>query len=174
MAVDERRRSELFQAASHAFGQEHAVTMFELLPPAGSDLATQERVDLRFDDVERRFEEVDRRFEDIDRRFEEVDRRFEQIDHRFTEVDRRFEDVDRRFDEAEVRAQERHEALISIFRSELGAIDARILQGRDQAIATSRSELVEAVSGQTRSLVVAVVMSVLGIATLAMAFAQVL
>jgi hypothetical protein len=159
MAVDERRRSELFQAAARAFGQEHAVTMFELLPPSGSDLATQQGVDLRFDEMERRFVYIDRRFEEMDRRFENVDRRFEN--------------VDRRFDEVETRAQERHEALINILTSQLGTIDAHILQARDEAVATSRRELVEAVSGQTRALVVAVVMAVLGIATLAMAFAQV-
>ena len=195
MAVDERRRSELFQAAARALGQEHAVTMFELLPPSGSDLATEqavgarfdevdarfdaidlrfEQVDRRFEQVDRRFEEIDRRFEEIDRRFEEIDRRFEDVDRRFVEMERRFQDVDRRFDEVEARAQERHEALVAILRSELGTIDARILQARDEAIATSRSELIEAVSGQTRALVVAVVMAVVGIATLALAFSQLL
>jgi chromosome segregation ATPase len=209
MAVDERRRSELFQAAARALGQEHAVTMFELLPPSGSDLATEQAVGARFDEVdarfdaidlrfeqmdrrfeqmdrrfeemdrrfeemERRFEEIDRRFEQVDGRFEEMERRFEDVDRRFQDVDRRFQDVDRRFDEVEARAQERHEALVAILRSELGTIDARILQARDEAIATSRSELIEAVSGQTRALVVAVVMAVVGIATLALAFSQLL
>ncbi len=33
MAVDEARRSALFQAVARAVGKDHAVTMFELLPP---------------------------------------------------------------------------------------------------------------------------------------------
>ena len=160
MAVDERRRSGLFEAVARVLGEDHAVTMFEMLPPPGSDLATQQGMSLRFDEVDQRFEQVDRRFEQVDRRFEEMVRRFEE--------------VDRRFDALEARVQEHHEALVAILRSELGALDARILQARDEAIATSRAELVEAVAGQTRTLVVALIITIVGVGTLSLAFAQLL
>ena len=42
MGVDEKRRSELFRAMAERLGEEPAITMFELLPPAGTDLATRE------------------------------------------------------------------------------------------------------------------------------------
>ena len=42
MGVDEKRRSELFRAMAEQLGEEPAITMFELLPPAGTDLATRE------------------------------------------------------------------------------------------------------------------------------------
>jgi hypothetical protein len=61
MALDERRRSALFQAAAQALGEDHAVTMFELLPPPETELATradldrlEERIDLRMDGLEER------------------------------------------------------------------------------------------------------------------------
>ncbi len=58
MAIDEKRRSELFRALSERLGEEPATTMFELLPPAGTDLATradlhalEQRLDARIDGV---------------------------------------------------------------------------------------------------------------------------
>ncbi len=75
MAVDERRRSALYERLAAALGSDQATTMFELLPPVGEDVAVQSRVDHRFDAVDRRFEDVDRRFEDVDRRFDELERR---------------------------------------------------------------------------------------------------
>jgi septal ring factor EnvC (AmiA/AmiB activator) len=153
MAVDERRRSELFQAAAQVLGQEQAVTMFELLPPPGTDVASQQAVDHRFDLVDRRFEEIDRRFEQVDQRFQQIDQRFDRL-------------------EASVRAS--HDDLARLFRTELAAVDARIVQMRDEAIAVSRGELMAAVSGQTRAMVVAVIAAVLGVTGLAVTIAELL
>ena len=44
MAVDERRRVELFERLSAALGQEAATTLSELLPPRGGDVATTDDV----------------------------------------------------------------------------------------------------------------------------------
>ena len=44
MAIDEQRRSELFRAMAERLGEEPAITMFELLPPAGTDLATRDDI----------------------------------------------------------------------------------------------------------------------------------
>lgn len=45
MPIDERRRSALFEAAARALGEDHAMTMFELLPPPETDLATRADLD---------------------------------------------------------------------------------------------------------------------------------
>lgn len=83
MAVDEARRSRLYERLARAIGPDEATTMFELLPPAGTDLATRADIDM-----------VDQRFEAVDRRFEAVDRRFDAVDHRFDAIDQRFESLE--------------------------------------------------------------------------------
>ena len=129
MAVHERRRSELFQAAAQALGQEHAVTMFELLPPPETDLATQQSMDLRFDAV--------------DQRFEAMDQRFDAVDQRFTDLERRF---DQRLDDG------------------LGRL-------REELLAAFRGELVTAVAGQARAVMLAVVTTTVAIGVMALTFA---
>jgi archaellum component FlaC len=57
-----------------------------------------QKMDARFDLIERRFGSIDQRFETFDRRFEAIDRRFEAIDRRFEAIERRFETMDRRFE----------------------------------------------------------------------------
>jgi len=42
-------------------------------------------------------ERMDRRFEQVDRRFEQMERRFEQMDHRFDRIDERFDQSNQRF-----------------------------------------------------------------------------
>lgn len=72
-----------------------------------SDLPARfDRIDQRFDAVDRRFETVDRRFDAVDQRFDAVDRRFEVVDQRFDAIHRRFEVVDQRFDAVESRIDE--------------------------------------------------------------------
>jgi DNA anti-recombination protein RmuC len=46
-------------------------------------------------------ERLEERFNGIDRRFDEVDRRFDEVNDKFEAVDRKFEAVDRRFDRVE-------------------------------------------------------------------------
>ena len=130
MAIDERRRSELFRAASEVFGEEPAATMFELLPPAGVDVATK-------DDIARLETRLDGRIDGLEQR----------IDDRF-EAQRR--EMDARFD----------------------AFDARLDRLRDEVVATFRGELVAAVSGQTRAIIVAVATAMFGLSGLALSLAQ--
>jgi len=78
MAVDERRRSHAYTRLAAVVGEEAATTMFELLPPAGTDLA-------RTTDVVHVEERIDQRFEQIDRRFEQVDQRFGSMDERMAD-----------------------------------------------------------------------------------------
>jgi hypothetical protein len=138
MAVEERRRIELFERLAATIGPEATATMFDLFPPAGDDHVT--RRDLQGAE------------ERVGVRFEGVDRRFERIDQRFDEIDRRFEQVDRRFDEVDLK--------LDVLRNEL--------------LAAFRGELVTAVSGQTRAVIVATATATFGIGGLAVTLAQLL
>jgi hypothetical protein len=152
MAVEERRRIELFERLTATIGPEATATMFDLFPPPGDDHVTrrdlqgaEERVGVRFAEVDRRFDGMEQRFEEIDRRFEQADRRFDEIDHRFELVDQRFDEVDLKLD---------------MLRTEL--------------LAAFRGELVTAVSGQTRAVIVATATATFGIGGLAVTLAQLL
>lgn len=92
MPVEERQRIALHHRIVAAWGEEAADTLFELIAPAGHELATRQ-------DLERGFERIDHRFavmeERIDHRFEALE---ERIDHRFTALDARFAALGERFE----------------------------------------------------------------------------
>jgi tetrahydromethanopterin S-methyltransferase subunit G len=117
MAVDDDRRSRSFARLAEVIGRDEAVTIFEMLPPQGTDLAT--RADLGT---------LDRRFEQVDRRFEQVDQRFERIDHRLDRIETALHDL--------------------------------------------RGEVLTAVAGQTRSLVLGVLTATVSIGGLSALLAQ--
>ena len=52
---------------------------------------TDDRLQDRFDSIDRRFDEVDRRFEQVDQRFEQVDRRFDKVDAELRALNVRFD-----------------------------------------------------------------------------------
>jgi hypothetical protein len=58
MAVDERHRLQLADAAKRAFGDDAGITLMELLPPVGwADVATRhdiERLEAKFEEFEHR------------------------------------------------------------------------------------------------------------------------
>jgi uncharacterized protein (DUF3084 family) len=143
MAIDERQRSQLYERLASAVGEEAAMTMFELLPPPHSDVATTT-------DIAR----LDQRFEAIDQRFDGIDQRFEAIDQRFEAIDQRFDAIDQRFD--------------SLRRELEGGIDA----AKNEVLAAFRGELVGAVAGQTKALVAAIATTTVGIGGLAVVFSQ--
>jgi hypothetical protein len=85
MAVDERSRLQLADAAKRAFGDDAGITLMELLPPVGwADVATKHdlaalevRIDARFEIVEARFDRLEERLElKFDAKFE---RGFRQV-----------------------------------------------------------------------------------------------
>ena len=110
MAVDDDRRSRSFARLAEVIGRDEAVTIFEMLPPQGTDLAT--RADLGT----------------LDRRFEQVDQRFERIDHRLDRIETALHDL--------------------------------------------RGEVLTAVAGQTRSLVLGVLTATVSIGGLSALLAQ--
>jgi septal ring factor EnvC (AmiA/AmiB activator) len=147
MVVDDRRRLAAFERLTDAVGEETSRTIFEMLAEVGpgvasdgdvQDVRTQvgalavecrqefaeihqhfAEVDRRFEQVNQRFEQVDQRFEQVDQRFEQVDRRFEQVDQRFADVDRRFGQVDHRFDLLDARFESLEHRLVATFESGL-------------------------------------------------------
>jgi hypothetical protein len=78
------------------------------------------------------------------------------IDRRFDTVDARFEAIDQRFDHLEQRIDDRIDAL------------------RGELLAAFRAELVSAVAGQTRAVIVATATATFGIGGLAVTLAQLL
>jgi hypothetical protein len=76
VAVDERNRLQLAEAAKRVLGADEGITLMELLPPVGwADVATKQ--DLAALEVR-----LDSRFEALDARFAIVDSRFETMEHR--------------------------------------------------------------------------------------------
>jgi hypothetical protein len=142
LAVDERRRAELYDRMSATLGPEATATMFDLLPPAGERGATA-------DDVDAVALRIDRLSDRIDARIDHVS---DRIDHVSGRVDELSDRMDRRFDELDVR------------------FDAL----RYELLAAFRGELVTAVSGQTRAVILAVATATFGIGGLAVTLAQLL
>jgi hypothetical protein len=88
MAIDERARHELHRKLEEVLGAEEAATLMAHLPPVGwADVATkhdlaqlEERMNLRFEMVDRRFEMVGERFDSLEER---MNLRFQSMEDRF-------------------------------------------------------------------------------------------
>jgi hypothetical protein len=87
MAVDERSRLELADAAKRAFGDDAGITLMELLPPVGwADVATKHdlaaleaRIDSRFGQIDAHLGQVEDRFDRLEERLElKFDAKFER------------------------------------------------------------------------------------------------
>jgi hypothetical protein len=66
MAVDEDRRSRSYERLAAAIGRDEAVTLFELLPPPHTDLATRADLEALEVRIEERFRGIDARLDRID------------------------------------------------------------------------------------------------------------
>lgn len=116
MAVDERRRMQLFEQLAAVIGDEATGTVFELLPPPNTEVATRDDLEGLRREMQRGFEEVSRRFDRQSARFDRVDEQFDRVDERFARVDERFAGVDERFEGLEERLTDR---LSSLWRRDL-------------------------------------------------------
>lgn len=65
----------------------------------------EERVNLRFEDIDRKFEEIDKKFEIIDKKFEMVFERFEIIQNILLDHNRRLDKLEKRMDSFEIWAK---------------------------------------------------------------------
>ena len=55
------------------------------------------KMDQRFDGLEKRFEGIDQQFVGIEKRFEGIDQRFDGMDQRFDGMEKRFGEMDQQF-----------------------------------------------------------------------------
>ncbi|HEX9767113.1 MAG TPA: hypothetical protein VGA36_10140 [Nitriliruptorales bacterium] len=147
MAVDEQRRSHAYERLAAAVGEEAAVTLFELLPPPNTKLATGDDIRLVRADVDLVRADVELLGERLDHRFALVGQRVEQVDQRFEQLDQRFDDFS------------------AMLRAEMGGM-------RGELMAAFHSEIAAAVSSQTRSIIVANATTLAAMAGLAMAISQ--
>jgi hypothetical protein len=179
MSVDEARRSALFQAAVQALGEDPAVTMFELLPPPETDLATtadlaslEERLGARIDGVEQR---LGARIDGLDAGIDGVEQR----------LGARIDGLDAGIDGVEQRLGARIDGLDARIDGVVQSIDhlaetlrTEMALQREELLGAFRGELVAAISGQTRGIVVAltvaVITGVVGIGGLAVTLSQLL
>ena len=83
----EARRIDLLEAAQQHLGRDVAITLMEMLPPSGSDVATQQGLDALEARMLTRFDAVDHRFEAIDHRFDAMDTKFAALESRFASVE---------------------------------------------------------------------------------------
>ena len=75
MAVDERGRLQLADAAKRAFGDEAGITLMELLPPVGwADVATKHDLDLRFDALDGRMNGLELRLDRFESKLDDIGR----------------------------------------------------------------------------------------------------
>jgi hypothetical protein len=173
MSVDERRREALLGALAETLGPEHAETMSRMLPPAGGDVAIQQGMDARFDQVDRRFDRMDQRFDGMDQRFDGMDQRFDGMDQRFDGIDQRLDGMDQRFDGIDQRLDGMDQRFDGIDQRFVG-VEHQLEVTGERIVAAFRGELVTAVAGQTRTLIVASTGAVVGLGGLAAVFAQLL
>ncbi len=184
MAVEERRRIALHRAAAESWGEEVADTLVELVAPSGHELAT--RADIRgvLDAMAAMDERWDERFAASEARWDE---RFVALEARW---DERFVALEARWDERFVSAEARSdERLISAgsrwdqrfaaleqqlqimdraWQDRLAATEARTEASEHRVIAHHERSLQEAMTRQTRVIVVALTTTVVAMSGLSL------
>ncbi len=82
-----------------------------------------DKIDERFEGIEKRldsheliFEKIFNRFDKIDERFEEIEKRLETHELIFTEIFKRFDKVDKKFDEIEKRLMSHELTFLKMFK----------------------------------------------------------
>jgi hypothetical protein len=151
IAVEEQRRRALHQAAATSWGEEVADTLVELVTPAGHDPATRADIEGVLAALDAMDERWSGRFARMDGRFARMDERFARMDERLAAMDERWSE---RFTVMDARWVERSAAL------------------EHRLTATFERGLREAITAQTRALVVSLLVAVVAIAGLAFGLAS--
>ncbi|MEX2505013.1 MAG: hypothetical protein WD378_09185, partial [Egicoccus sp.] len=88
MPIDERRRIALRSQIATTWGEEAAQTLFELLTPAGQEMATRTDLEAGFAAMDGRFSAVDARFAVLEERLDGMEERFkEHVSSEFNRLD---------------------------------------------------------------------------------------
>lgn len=148
MTIDERRRLALHRAAAGSWGEEVADTLAELVRPSGGEPITLADLDERFAAQDARWEAR------LDERFAARDARWEaRLDERFAAQDARIDALEARWDER--------------FAAQDARWDQRMESMEHRLTGTFERRLTDAVTLQTRTLVVSQLGAVVVIAGLA-------
>ena len=154
MAVEEGRRIALHGAAAESWGEEVADTLMESIAPSGHELATRQDIDgilAAMDAMDERWEErlttLDQRWDD---RLTAMDQRW---DDGLTAMDQRLTAMDQRWDDRLTAMDQRWQAEGRALRAELvGTIERRVG---------------DAITAQTRLLIISFFVALVAIAGLA-------
>jgi RNase H-fold protein (predicted Holliday junction resolvase) len=154
MTVEERRRIALHRAAAASWGEEVADTLVELVAPSGHELAT--RADIRgvLDAMEAMDQRWDERFTAAEQRWDE---RFATAEQRW---DERFATAEQRWDERFGAAEQRWDERLTTSTAQMESMEHRLQAGFERGIR-------EAITAQTRTLVVSQLVAIVTIAGLA-------
>ena len=165
MAVEEHRRIALHRAATESWGEENADTLVDLVTPAGHEMATKADIQTVLSALEAMDERWETRFVAMEARLDAIDGRLDAIDGRWEE---RLSAMEVRWDERvsamEVRWDERVSAMNERWASQLEATEHRLT-------ATFERGLRDAVTTQTRVLVISVLVAVVTMGGLTVAVA---
>ena len=154
MAVEEHRRIALHRAATESWGEENADTLVDLVTPAGHEMATKADIQTVLSALEAMDERWETRFVAMEARLDAIDGRLDAIDGRWEE----------RLSAMEVRWDERVSAMNERWASQLEATEHRLT-------ATFERGLRDAVTTQTRVLVISVLVAVVTMGGLTVAVA---
>ena len=164
MAVEERRRIALHRAAAESWGEEVADTLVELVAPSGHELATRA-------DIQGVLEAMAAMDERWDERLAALEARW---DARFVAMDERW---DARFAASEARQGElerRLEIMDAAWKDRLASSDARTEAGLQGVRADFQRSLQEAMTRQTRVVVVSLVATVVSMSGVSITVAAML
>ena len=165
MAVEERRRIALHRAAAEGWGEEVADTLVELVAPSGHELATRADIQGVLEVMAAMDERWDERFAALEARWDERiaalearwDERFAVLEAR---TDERFVASEARTDERQGEFERRLDIMDGAWQDRLAASDARTEAGLHSLRADFERSLREALTRQTRVVVVSLVATV--------------
>jgi hypothetical protein len=161
MAVEERRRIALHRAAAETWGEEVANTLVDLVAPSGHELATREDIQGVLAAMAAMDERIDARFRSLEERW---DSRFVAMDGtwdtRVGALEERIDAVDGKWEIRFGALEERIDALDAKWDARIDGLRYELLSALDRRIA-------DAVTLQTRTLVLSQLVALVVIAGLA-------
>jgi hypothetical protein len=162
MAVEERRRIALHRAAAESWGEEVADTLVELVAPSGHELAT--RADIRgiLDAMAAMDERWDERSAAQEARWDERSAAQE------ARWDERFVALEARWDERFTALQKQLQIMDRAWQDRLAATEARTEASEHRVIAHHERSLQEAMTRQTRVIVVSLTTTVVAMSGLSL------
>jgi hypothetical protein len=162
MAVEERRRIALHRAAAASWGEEVADPLVELVAPSGHELAT--RADIRgvLDAMAAMDERWDERVAALEARWDE---RFVSGEAR---SDDRFASIESRWDERLGAFERQLQIMDRAWQDRLAATEARTEASEHRVIAHHERSLQEAMTRQTRVIVVSLTTTVVAMSGLSL------